>query len=126
MDKRVYVKPRAEFHSITPLVPAGNRLAEALHFYTQFMGFSIVWQGDGMAGIQRDGVQLTLVQNDDKGWANNASFSIAVSDLDALYQEYRGLPAQVGPLELKSWGRREFHLIVPSGVCFQFYGDAEA
>ena len=26
-----------------------------------------------------------------------------------------------GPLELKAWGRREFHLIAPSGVCFQFY-----
>jgi len=51
----------------------------------------------------------------------NASFSIGVSNLDALYEEYRGIPARVGPLEMKSWGRREFHMIVPSGVCFQFY-----
>jgi hypothetical protein len=27
----------------------------------------------------------------------------------------------INPLELKSWGRREFHMIVPSGVCLQFY-----
>ena len=39
----------------------------------------------------------------------------------ARYAEYRALPAQIGPLEMKSWGRREFHLIVPPGVCFQFY-----
>jgi hypothetical protein len=44
-----------------------------------------------------------------------------VSDLDALYDEYRGIAAQVGPLEMKFWGRREFHMIVPSGVCLQFY-----
>jgi hypothetical protein len=24
---------------------------------------------------------------------------------------------------VKAWGRREFHLIVPSGVCLQFYED---
>jgi hypothetical protein len=39
----------------------------------------------------------------------------------ALYAEYRVVAAQVGPLELKGWGRREFHMILPSGVCFQFY-----
>ena len=33
----------------------------------------------------------------------------------------RAIAAQVGALEMKSWGRREFHMIVPSGVCFQFY-----
>ncbi len=54
-------------------------------------------------------------------WADNASFSIGVSDLEALYQEYRNISGKVGALETKTWGRREFHLIVPSGVCFQFY-----
>jgi catechol 2,3-dioxygenase-like lactoylglutathione lyase family enzyme len=112
---------KASFISITPLVPTGESLAAALNFYTDHLGFSIVWQGDGMAGIARDGVALNLVENDNRTWADNASFSIGVSDLEALYLEYRALPARVGPLELKSWGRREFHLIAPSGVCFQFY-----
>ena len=74
-----------------------------------------------MAGIERDGVSLNLVENDNQNWADNASFSIGVSDLEALCNEYRAIPAKVGPLELKPWGRREFHLMVPSGVCFQFY-----
>jgi hypothetical protein len=43
-----------------------------------------------------------------------------VAGLEALYPEYRQVPAKVGPLELKPWGRREFYLIAPSRVCFQF------
>lgn len=109
------------FLEITPLIPAGSRLAAELAFYTDQLGFSVVWQGDGMAGIRRDGVAFNLVVNDNRVWADNASFSIGVSDLEALYQEYREVPAKVGPLELKPWGRREFHVIVPSGVCLQFY-----
>ena len=41
--------------------------------------------------------------------------------LERLYAEYQAIPARVGKLELKAWGGREFHMIVPSGVCFQFY-----
>jgi len=112
---------KASLRSVTPLIPAGSSLAAALAFYTEHMGFSILWQGDGMAGIERDGIAFNLLENDNQVWADNASFSIAVSDLEALYQEYRQIPARVGPLERKPWGRREFHMIVPPGVCLQFY-----
>ena len=111
----------ARLLSITPMIPAGSSLAGELAFYSGHMGFSVVWQDGGMAGIERDGVSFTLVENTSREWAENSSFSIGVSDLDALYREYRQVPANVGPLEPKAWGRREFHMIVPSGVCLQFY-----
>lgn len=111
----------SRFASVTPMVPAGPSLAEALDFYVGQMGFHALWQEGDMAGIERDGIGFHLVRNTEPLWAKNASFSIGVAGLDALYAEYRDLPAQVGPLEMKSWGRREFHLIVPPGVCFQFY-----
>jgi len=103
------------------MIPSGGRLADALIFYRIQMGFSVLWQSETMAGIERDSIRFNLVENDNQQWARNASFSIAVSDLDALYEEYRGIEALVGPLEIKAWGRREFHLIVPSGVCLQLY-----
>lgn len=112
---------KASLHSVTPLIPAGSSLASALAFYTEEMGFSVVWRDGNAAGIARDGVAFNLVENDNREWADNASFSIGVSDLDALYREYRHVSAKVGPLETKAWGRREFHMIAPSGVCFQFY-----
>jgi catechol 2,3-dioxygenase-like lactoylglutathione lyase family enzyme len=112
---------QALLRSITPLIPTGGSLDAALAFYTEHMGFSVVWQGGSMAGIERDDIAFNLVENDNQAWADNASFSIGVSDLEALYEEYRDIPATVGPLETKSWCRREFHMIVPSGVCLQFY-----
>jgi hypothetical protein len=117
---------KASFQSITPLIPAGSKLAEAIAFYTEYMGFSVLWQDNGMASIQRDSITFNLVVNDNRDWAENSSYSIGVSDLDALYEEYRHIPAKVGPLEVKPWGQREFHLIVPSGVCFQFYDNKDA
>ena len=116
---------KSSFRSVTPMIPTGDSLAAALAFYTEHLGFSVVWQSPEMAGIRRDGVSFNLVQNDDRAWADNASFSIAVSDLEALYEEYRRVPAQIGPLERKPWGRREFHMIVPSGVCLQFYEEEQ-
>ncbi len=112
---------KAKLSSITPMIPTGGSLSAALPFYTEHMGFAIVWQAGNMAGIQRDDVAFNLIENDDRAWAENSSFSLGVSDLDALYEEYRQIPANVGPLETKFWGRREFHMIVPSGVCLQFY-----
>jgi catechol 2,3-dioxygenase-like lactoylglutathione lyase family enzyme len=103
------------------LVPAGPDIAQAVAFYTEQLGFTVTWQGGGMAGVKRGGVELNLVQSTDRAWAENASASIGVSDLDALYAEYRGVAAKVGALEPKPWGRREFHMILPSGVCLQFY-----
>ena len=112
---------KASFHSVTPVIPTGGSLASALAFYTQQMGFSVVWQSGDGAGIARDGVAFNLVENDNREWADNASFSIGVSDLEALDLEYRHIPAKVSPPETKAWARREFHLIAPSRVCSQFY-----
>src|SRR5262249_35639037 len=112
---------KGTLRSVTPLIPSGGSLADALAFYTTHMGFSVAWQSGGMAGVVRGGVAFNLVENDNRVWAENASFSIGVTDLDGLYEEYRDIPARVGPLEMKAWGRREFHMIVPSGVCLQFY-----
>lgn len=113
--------PKSSFHSVTPLLPAGSDLGAAVSFYTGQMGFYVLWQAGGMAGIARGEVAFNLVENDNRGWAENASFSIGVSDLEALYREYRNISATLGPLETKPWGRREFHLIAPPGVAFQFY-----
>jgi hypothetical protein len=114
----------ATLKSIVPMIPAGPRLRDALTFFEEQMGFTITWEGTGGAGIQRDAVAFNLVENDNREWANNASFSIAVDGLDALYEEYKALPVRITPPEIKPWGRREFHMIVPSGVCLQFYDAA--
>jgi catechol 2,3-dioxygenase-like lactoylglutathione lyase family enzyme len=106
---------------VTPLLPAGDDLAAALAFYTDQLGFAVSWQTGGMAGIFRGEVGFSLVRNGNRIWADNCSRGIGVADPDRLYQAYRGADAIIGELETKPWGRREFHMIVPSGVCLQFY-----
>lgn len=112
---------KATLLTVTPLVPGGPNLADALRFYSEQLGFAITWQGGEMAGVRRGHIEFNLVQNSNRVWAENASASIGVDDLEAIYAEYRTAAAEVGPLEMKSWGRREFHMILPSGVCLQFF-----
>jgi hypothetical protein len=113
---------RAALKSITPMIPAGANLKKELLFYCEQLGFSVSWQTESMVGISRNEVAFNLIVNTNRQWADNSSFSIGVSDLEALYVEYRAAEgAKVGPLEMKAWGRREFHMIVPSGVCLQFF-----
>lgn len=118
--------PSAALISVTPMIPAGGSLEGAVKFWTEQLGFSVSWMAGSGAGIVRDSVAFHLVENDNREWAENASFSIGVSDLEAIYAAYRGIAARIGPLEMKAWGRREFHMIIPSGVCLQFYEAAGA
>ncbi len=78
-------------------------------------------QWEGGAVIRRGAVSFLLVPNSNREWAENASFSIGVDDLDAVHEEFKGRGVPMGALEVKFWGRREFHMIVPSGVCLQFF-----
>src|SRR5690242_6768240 len=99
----------ANLLTVTPLIPAGPSLAEELRFYTEQLKFTVTWQASNMAGIRSGAVEFNLIENTNREWAENASFSIGVDDLDALYREYQNCTAKVGPLEMKAWGRREFH-----------------
>jgi len=103
------------------MIPTGGNLVDSLKFYTGQMGFRVTWQAGDIAGICRDGICFTLVVNNNRDWIENSSYSLGVSNLEALYEELRNSEARVGPLEMKMWGRREFHIVAPSGVCFQFY-----
>jgi len=111
------------FTALTAMVPTGGPLAEALDYYCGSLGFTVEWRddGSGMAGIVRGDVRLNLVENENRQWIDNASFRIRVDDLDAFYAEISGVAGRLKPPYITPWGLREVHLIVPSGVCFQFY-----
>jgi hypothetical protein len=111
----------AAFVSSTMLVPAGGNLKDELSFYTGKLGFVVTWQIDTMAGVKRGDVTFNLIVSNEPRWSENASCGVGVAGVDALHDEYTRVGAKPGALEMKPWGRREFHLITPSGVCFQFY-----
>ena len=117
---------RAALRSVAPLVPSGGPLADAIAYYRDHLGFAVAWEGPSMAGLRRGGIVVNLVENANREWLENASFGVAVTGLEALYEEFRGAPGRVGALETKAWGRREFHMILPSGVCLQFHEEEPA
>ena len=104
---------RTGFLAVTPLVPAGPDLAGALDFYTRRLGFELVWEGGGMAGVRRGAVEFNLVQNGNRQWADNASFSIAVPDLQALYREYEDVEAREPCCKSSQPGRRREETSTP-------------
>ena len=55
VENRALARPpmKSAFRSVTPLIPTGDSLAAALAFYTEHLGFSVVWQSPEMAGIRR-------------------------------------------------------------------------
>jgi hypothetical protein len=44
---------QAILHSVTPMIPTGGSLGDSLKFYTEQMGFSVLWEAGRMAGIRR-------------------------------------------------------------------------
>lgn len=110
----------AQFLAVTALVPAGANLEAALELYRR-LGFAVEWESPDMAGVRRGNVAFNLVRNDNHDWANNTSFSIGVTDLNALYEDYAKLHLRIKAPALQPWGRLELHMLLPSGVCLQFY-----
>jgi hypothetical protein len=62
---------RPALQSITPMIPTIGSLADALKFFKDEMGFSVLWEGGGMAGIGPDSISFNLVENDNRNWATN-------------------------------------------------------
>ena len=54
------------FRSVTPMIPTGGSLADALKFFTNHLGFRTTWQAGSGAGIQRSDISFMLVENSNR------------------------------------------------------------
>ena len=114
--------------SVSPINPGGLDLEATLAFYQQKLGFRIVYRDATpatFAVIARDEATVLLQRSDDKHWAEQTSFRVAVRNVDALHREFAQRGANPGKLETKPWGTYEFHQIDPAGVCLHFYEPEE-
>ncbi len=113
--------------SISPLIPGGRDLKATVAFYEQQLGFKCIHQeGDPiyMAIVQRDLIQIFLIQKEDKHLAEGTSLRIQVEAIESLYQEFQKKGGAMihpnGKLETKPWGANEFVVLDPMGVCLTF------
>ncbi len=118
------------FGKLTPMLPAGKDLQTAATFYEQKLGFEVTYQDNGMVILQRSGVEIMLLNNDDPHTAAQTSLRIQLSDVTALYDEYQlqGIApfhqnegAGLGTIQTTPWGTREFAVRDLAGVCITFY-----
>lgn len=104
---------------VRPFVPAEN-FAVSKAFY-QAIGFTIVYQDDGVAIMDYDGAGFVLQNYFVKEFAHNSMHQLLVSNLDEWWPRTEGLVDQFGVQAPKTpamqpWGIRVGFLVDPSGV----------
>lgn len=116
-----------QLKNLSPLISAGKNVETAIEFYEK-LGFTTT-HTEGkplkMAIVERDEIQIFLVQNDYKHLAEETSLRIRVEGIEQLYQEFLAKGDDIihpnGKLEAKPWGCKEFIVLDKAGVCITFY-----
>ncbi|SRR5579871_939693 len=106
---------QSEFEGISPVFPVSS-VPAAVAFYRERLGFDLGWiWGDPPihANVCRGavGINLTLEASE----AGSGEAYVALRGIDAYYAELRGRNVDVGELEDRTYGMRDFALIDPDG-----------
>ena len=120
----------SQFTSVQPVLPAKD-VGKALDFYTNKLGFEIVFKDDEentkYAGIKRDEIELHLQWHDEKDFdsVGKPALRFVIQDVDSLFEEYRNfdLPGMNLAPEKTGWGTYEFSFYDLNNNALFFYRD---
>jgi len=98
------------FLSAAPRFVVQN-MEQALAFYGQ-LGFQTTYHDEGFAIIERDGVALHLNSSSEPLKSHSVCW-IAVTNIEALFEQYLATSAVRSPLESNPWGFKEFFICDP-------------
>ena len=118
------------FAAVYPVLPSRD-VAASLAFYTECLGFMVLFQDDDAAphyaGIGRDAVALHLQWHDPDEWdrVERPMLRFAVEDIEALFEAYRaqGVFHVATTLRDTAWGTREFAFFDPDQNGLTFFRD---
>lgn len=98
-------------------------ITETVKFYTNKLGFMCRFKNDRFAILNKDDIEIQFTKCHDPYVIAWSSFSIQVSDVDALHSEYSGknFVHSNGKIKDTAYGTREFSLIDPYGICITFF-----
>src|SRR5437588_11232839 len=99
--------------SVAPRFLVGD-MEQALAFYGQ-LGFATIYQHEGFAIVERDGIALQFNVSDptQEPPKSRSVCYIGVTHIEALYQQYVPTGALQSPLQATPWGMQEFFLCDP-------------
>lgn len=119
---------KAMLEAVHPVLPSRNVVA-SIRYYVEKLGFSHRFQSSAedpdYAGVERGNVGLHLQQHDpaELDRAGQPSLRFVVSDVDALFEEYKDTGVFHEQTELRdtAWGTREFAFFDPDNNGLTFY-----
>lgn len=108
---------------LRPFIPSGKDYAQAQSFFEE-LGFEKMYSDNGVS-IFRIGEQEFFLQNfHNQEFQDNYMVELVVEDLDRWWSHLqtvnveKNYPIKIKEPTLYPWGKREIHLIDPSGVCW--------
>ena len=105
-----------------------KHLDAAVAFYGAVLGFTLLRLEASTAQLQRDNVQIGLVQSDDHEPGKAGSLAFAVDDLDLMHRELEMNGAKPGVFGTDEWGGKQYRTFFvredTNGYCYCFYGHA--
>ena len=113
MSEPVVAAP--EFEGISPWFPVSDVTA-AVAFYRESLGFDLGWiWGDPPthANVCRGAIDISLMQKPSETGTGEAY--VALRGVDAYYKELQARHVQVGELDDREYGMRDFALVDPDG-----------
>lgn len=122
-----------------PLVPELTvfNFEESLEFYTNILGFEIMFTREGFAYLKQEGVQFMLEQYHEDGWntgklepplGRGINFQIELKDIAPIYERLKAINHPLYRDSKDVWrktgnvqsGQREFLLQDPDGYLLRF------
>jgi catechol 2,3-dioxygenase-like lactoylglutathione lyase family enzyme len=118
MNEPVEAVPK--FEGISPWFPVSD-ITAAVAFYRERLGFDLGWiWGDPPthANVCRGAIDISLMQKPSEAGPGEAY--VALRGVDAYYRELQGRHVQVGELDDREYGMRDFALVDPDGTRLVF------
>lgn len=97
-------------------------IKEGLNLLVEGLGFKVTYQDDYLKIIERDGVTLQLVADEEYAKKDRPEIRIVTDDIQALYNEVKEkntglLHPNLNVIKRQPWGLTEFALRDASDVC---------
>lgn len=93
-----------------------------LYLFVEGLGFKVTYQDGYLKIIERDGVTIQLVQDEEYAKKDRPEIRIVTDDIEALYNEVKEknpglLHPNLNVIKRQPWGLTEFALRDASDVC---------
>lgn len=108
---------------LRPFIPSGEDYPQAKRFFED-LGFQKMYSDSGLTIFQMGEQEFYLQNFHNEEFQNNYMVELLVSNLDEWWTNIQNnILSKNYPIKVKEpteypWGKREIHLIDPSGVCW--------